>query len=54
MVHIRGKINFARIRHIGILCITDKQFGAIELYREKYSPPHLQQLELLIKATKSV
>lgn len=35
--------------HIGILCITDKQFGAIELYIGKKiseTPPVSQQLEL--------
>lgn len=35
--------------HIGILTITDKQFGAMEIYRGKEEvekPPTVQQLEL--------
>ena len=35
--------------HIGIMCITDKQFGMMEIYRGKEpteTPPVAQQLEL--------
>ena len=35
--------------HIGILCITDKQFGMMEIYRGKEtvkSPDTVQQLEM--------
>lgn len=35
--------------HIGIMCVTDKQFGMMEIYRGKESqatPPTIQQLEL--------
>ncbi len=49
-VHInRVKRNLPELGHIGILCITDKQFGDIELFygkkaKEKQQP--VQQLEL--------
>ncbi|MGI6291771.1 MAG: CRISPR-associated endonuclease Cas2 [Bacteroidales bacterium] len=50
MVHIqRVKSILPEYGHIGILCITDKQFGAIELYigKKVSSPPPIsQQLEL--------
>ena len=35
--------------HIGIMCITDKQFGMMEIYRGKElaeAPQQVQQLEL--------
>jgi len=35
--------------HIGIMCVTDKQFGMMEIYRGKEpvdAPPTVQQLEL--------
>ncbi len=49
-VHIkRVKNNLPPNGHVGILCITDKQFGNIELFygpkEEKVKPP-CQQLEL--------
>jgi CRISPR-associated protein Cas2 len=49
-VHImRVKRNLPAKGHVGILCITDKQFGAMELFYEKkekpISTPNLQ-LEL--------
>ena len=49
-VHIkRIKAMLPEFGHVGILCITDKQFGRIELfYGKKPSPPPpiSQQLEL--------
>jgi CRISPR-associated protein Cas2 len=49
-VHIRRVKNMLPEKgHVGILCITDKQFGRIELYQGKkekaVTTPH-QQLEL--------
>ena len=49
-VHIqRVKNSLPEFGNIGILCITDKQFGQMELYQGKkakeVSPPY-QQLEL--------
>ena len=49
-VHIkRVKNNLPELGEVGILCITDKQFGQMELFRNKkekpVSTPH-QQLEL--------
>jgi CRISPR-associated protein Cas2 len=49
-VHIkRVKNSLPELGHVGILCITDKQFGNIELFvgkkAEKVKSP-LQQLEL--------
>ena len=45
----RVKENLPELGQIGILCITDKQFGGIELFvgkkEEKVKPPS-QQLEL--------
>ncbi len=35
--------------HVGIMCVTDKQFGNIEIFhghKEKAPPPVAQQLEL--------
>jgi CRISPR-associated protein Cas2 len=49
-VHIkRVKQSLPEFGKVGIFCITDKQFGAIELYenrREVPSPKLPQQLEL--------
>lgn len=49
-VHIkRVKAFLPKLGKVGILCITDKQFGAIELfYGQKKLPPNApgQQLEL--------
>ena len=49
-VHIeRVKRSLPEYGEVGILCITDKQFGAIELFRnqrEAPSPELPQQLEL--------
>lgn len=49
-VHIkRVKKNLPNKGHIGILCITDKQFGAMELFygkKETQIETPLQQLEL--------
>ena len=49
-VHIRRvKQSLPEFGKVGIFCITDKQFGAIELYenRREAPPPKLsQQLEL--------
>lgn len=49
-VHInRVKANLPEKGHVGILCITDKQFGMIELYyghNRKEPPETPQQLEL--------
>lgn len=49
-VHInRVKANLPEKGHVGILCITDKQFGMIELYygHNREEPPETpQQLEL--------
>lgn len=49
-VHInRVKKSLPEFGHVGIMCITDKQFGAIELYsnrKEKDTPDIPQQLEL--------
>lgn len=49
-VHInRVKKSLPEFGHVGILCITDKQFGSIELfYGRKSQPtePPSQQLEL--------
>lgn len=49
-VHIKRVKNFLpEAGHVGILCITDKQFGQMELFQgkkvKKPSPP-CQQLEL--------
>ncbi len=49
-VHIKRVKNLLPEKgHIGILCVTDKQFGAMELFygkkEEKVSTPY-QQLEL--------
>lgn len=49
-VHIkRTKLNLPPKGHVGIMCITDKQFGMMELYygkAEKARPDTPQQLEL--------
>lgn len=49
-VHIkRVKAILPEYGHVGILCITDKQFGQIELFYGKKAakaPPISQQLEL--------
>jgi CRISPR-associated protein Cas2 len=49
-VHIkRVKAILPEYGHVGILCITDKQFGQIELFYGKKTtkaPPISQQLEL--------
>jgi len=49
-VHIkRVKSNLPPSGHVGILCITDKQFGMIELFygkKESEKPATPQQLEL--------
>ncbi|MCS6823343.1 MAG: CRISPR-associated endonuclease Cas2 [Cytophagaceae bacterium] len=49
-VHIqRVKKNLPEYGHVGILCITDKQFGQIEIFQgKKPAPPRPvpQQLEL--------
>ena len=49
-VHIRRVKSFLpKFGHVGVLCITDKQFGSIELfYGQKPVPPNApgQQLEL--------
>ena len=49
-VHVkRVKMNLPNVGHVGILTITDKQFGAMELFHEKKeeSPPiDYIQLEL--------
>lgn len=49
-VHIkRVKRSLPELGHVGILCITDKQFGEIELFfgKKEQAPPQIgQQLEL--------
>lgn len=49
-VHIkRVKKALPELGHVGILCITDKQFGEIELFfgKKETAPPSIgQQLEL--------
>ncbi len=49
-VHIkRVKSNLPSRGHVGILCVTDKQFGNIEIFYGKESveaPSTTQQLEL--------
>lgn len=49
-VHVkRVKLNLPNVGHVGILTITDKQFGAMELFHEKKeeAPPiDYIQLEL--------
>jgi CRISPR-associated protein Cas2 len=49
-VHVkRVKTILPEYGHVGILCVTDKQFGDIEIYygRKPASPPPIsQQLEL--------
>lgn len=49
-VHIkRVKKSLPEFGHVGILCITDKQFGSIELFYGQKSQPNLppsQQLQL--------
>lgn len=49
-VHIkRVKLNLPKYGHIGILCITDKQFGTMELFFAKQQetlPKIIHQLEL--------
>ena len=49
-VHIkRVKNNLPELGHIGIICITDKQFGQMELFqgrKETQMPDIPQQLEL--------
>lgn len=49
-VHIkRVKSNLPELGHVGILCITDKQFGDMELYycsKPAEKNPVVQQLEL--------
>ncbi|CAN5248982.1 CRISPR-associated endonuclease Cas2 [soil metagenome] len=49
-VHIkRVKNNLPEKGHIGIMCVTDKQFGMMEIYRGKEqvdNPETVQQLEL--------
>lgn len=49
-VHIRRvKAFLPEVGHVGLMCITDKQFGEIELfYGKKPQPPNSpgQQLEL--------
>ena len=49
-VHIhRVKAGLPKMGHVGILCITDRQFGAMELFwgkKEEALPVVPQQLEL--------
>ncbi len=49
-VHIkRVKIILPPKGHIGIMCVTDKQFGMMEIFRGKEqieTPETVQQLEL--------
>ena len=49
-VHIkRVKLSLPQAGHIGILCITDKQFGQMEIFygkQEESVKPPIQQLEL--------
>ncbi len=49
-VHVkRVKKNLPQNGHVGILCITDKQFGMMEIFRghDQVDPPEtIQQLEL--------
>ncbi|MCF0211732.1 MAG: CRISPR-associated endonuclease Cas2 [Bacteroidales bacterium] len=49
-VHIRRvKASLPKYGHVGILCITDRQFGSMELFwgkKEADPPPISQQLEL--------
>jgi len=49
-VHVRRvKTMLPPEGHIGILCITDKQFGMMEIFKSKKAaplPPVTQQLEL--------
>ena len=49
-VHIkRVKLDLPELGHVGILCITDKQFGEMELYYGKKpaeKKAQVQQLEL--------
>lgn len=49
-VHIkRTKNNLPKQGQVGILCITDKQFGQMELFhgqKETVIPPPVQQLQL--------
>ena len=49
-VHIkRVKRSLPEFGHVGILCITDKQFGSIELFygkKQQEAAPVPQQLEL--------
>lgn len=49
-VHIkRVKIILPAKGHIGIMCVTDKQFGMMEIFRGKEAieaPETIQQLEL--------
>jgi CRISPR-associated protein Cas2 len=49
-VHIRRVKGFLPPKgHVGIMCVTDKQFGSMELYygqAEAQTPPVSQQLEL--------
>lgn len=49
-VHVkRVKKSLPEFGHVGILCITDKQFGSIELFYGRKSQPTIppsQQLEL--------
>jgi CRISPR-associated protein Cas2 len=49
-VHIkRTKANLPEKGHVGIMCITDKQFGMMEIYygtEKQASPETSQQLEL--------
>lgn len=49
-VHIkRTKLNLPEKGHVGILCITDKQFGDIEIFygrKIQHNPNKTQQLEM--------
>ncbi|MBX2920751.1 MAG: CRISPR-associated endonuclease Cas2 [Chitinophagaceae bacterium] len=49
-VHIKRVKKILPARgHVGIMCITDKQFGMMEIFRGKEpaeTPPMAQQLEL--------
>ncbi|HNZ72485.1 MAG TPA: CRISPR-associated endonuclease Cas2 [Prolixibacteraceae bacterium] len=49
-VHVkRVKLNLPEYGHVGVLTITDKQFGMMELFFSKKAvdrPPAVQQLEL--------
>lgn len=49
-VHIKRVKSILPVKgHIGIMCVTDKQFGMMEIFRGKESvetPATVQQLEL--------